>query len=607
MHRCRFSDRAIWRWWYAVALTAITSGGLAAADRAVISSPGDWSSTLTWSGSAVPGTNDNAFVGGTTPSGALSSATAFLSQDVTTGHVYLGHDSGTNGTLDIGNFTFTAQDLYFGFVGTGAIVRGTGHLDIGHFEIRNSNSFTLGASDLIRNSIDVNSGATLKLNANLGVSADIDLRDNGTVLNAQGFTIQANQFLLGWNNTGTPTLQNRSNLIANHLLVRGQDFQLTSSDTVGEFILRQGNTSLGGGVAIGTLDVRDAATATTSETGNISTAVTVRDGGKITLGANLTIANNLDIRGAGSILDAAGKDITTNNQILLGWNDPGNPTLLNRGKLTANELLVRNQSFQLNPTDAINNFYVDNASTNLGSGVAIQRLILTTNATATTASAGNITKSVTLQTGSSLTMNNNLTLSENLNLSGAGTVLNANGHTISTPNQFLFGWDSTGTPVVQNVGRVNVGELLMNNGTQLTLASGQDSLGRLYLHGNSRLTAASFGGTGVTLTRTAASELQIEAGSHLTLTIDGNQTGWVFRWANPTGADHVADLNTLIGQGGIDFSFANNGGYSLSSNPNGYTYVLVSPVPEPTAILGATAGALALGSVIKRRRKPLPV
>ena len=323
--------------------------------------------------------------------------------------------------------------------------------------------------------------------------------------------------------------------------------------------------------------------------------------------ANLTIVNNLNIRGAGSILDANGKDIQTDNQILLGWDDPGNPSLLNRGKLTANELLVRNQNFQLNPTDSINNFYVDNASTNLGSGVAIQRLILTTNATGSTASASNITKSVTLQTGSSLTMNDHLTLSENLNLSGAGTVLNANGHTISTPNQFLYGWDSTGTPVLQNVGKVNVGELLMSNGTQLTLASGQDTLGRLYLHGNSRLTAASLGGTGLTLTRTAASELQIEAGSHLTLTLDGNQTGWVFRWANPASGDHVADLNTLIGQGGIDFSFANNGGYTLSSNPDGYTYVLVTPVPEPTMILGMGAIVVGIGSVIGRHRKPLRV
>ena len=109
----------------ACSLLAVVCGSLAgtaaAADRAVVSSPADWSSTLTWSGGAVPGVSDNAFVGSTTPAGALASATVSLSQNVTAGNVYLGHDDATSGTLELGNFTFTANQFFFGYVGSGTI------------------------------------------------------------------------------------------------------------------------------------------------------------------------------------------------------------------------------------------------------------------------------------------------------------------------------------------------------------------------------------------------------------------------------------------------------------------------------------------------------
>src|SRR5262245_50487808 len=572
-----------------------------AADYGVISS-GSWSATSTWSGSVVPGVNDNAFVGSTTPGTAIPTATVTLTQNVTAGNVYLGHDTGTSGTLALGDFTFTGQDLYFGFVGSGAITRGIGRLDVARFDVRNAQSFTLAPTDVVRQAIDVAEGSTLTHGANLTTSVDIDLRDSGTVFNSQGFNVQTNQFLLGWNNTGTPQWLNRGNLTANQLLVRGQNFQLTPTDSVGRFTLSAGNTNLGAGVVVGRLDLLNGATATTVATGHLTAYVSVESGGTLTLGANLSLSDKLSLLDTGTVLNAAGKDISAASQILLGW-DGGTPVLQNRGKLTSNELLVKGQNFNLTAADSINNFFVDGATTALGSGVVVQRLQLQNAAVGTSAASGNVVKSVTLQSGASLTLGADLTLTENVNIQGAGTVLNVNGHVISTPSQCLHGWDATGTPVLQYVGRLTVGELLQGNGAQLTLASGQDTAGHIGLHGNSRLTAAvSAAGTGLTLTQAAASELDIQAGSQLTLTNGGVVDGWAFRWANPTGGHHVADLNNLIALGRIDFG---GGNFTIASNPDGYTYVFV-PVPEPASVLAVCAAAAGLAAGVRRVRARRP-
>ena len=148
--------------------------------------------------------------------------------------------------------------------------------------------------------------------------------------------------------------------------------------------------------------------------------------------------------------------------------------------------------------------------------------------------------------------------------------------------------------------RLTVGELYQGNGAELGLGSGQDSTGRIHLRGNSRLSITpSAAGTGLTLTRTESIELNIETGSHLTLSGNGVAEGWAFRWANPTGGDHVAELNNLIALGRIDFTF--QGGATVASNPDGYTYILV-PVPEPASVLGICAAVAGLGAGARRWR-----
>jgi hypothetical protein len=302
----------------------------------------------------------------------------------------------------------------------------------------------------------------------------------------------------------------------------------------------------------------------------------------------------------GTVLNANSHNITAANQILIGW-DGGNPALLNRGNLTTSKLGVRDQNFQLTPTDSVQNFELVNCGTSLGAGVAIERLTLGTNATASTIQTTNISQSVNLNSGGALTLNADLSLTEYIGIADAGTVLNANGHSISASGQLLLGFVGTGAPVLQNFNRLNVGEIVQGNGTELSLASGEDTTDRIVLGGSSRLiSTVSAAGTGLTLTGPEFTELIIDPDSHLTIGLNGSTSGWAFRWANPAGGDHVAALNDLISQGRIDFTFP--GGHSVVSNPDGFTYIMV-PVPEPASVLGICAAVVGLAIGAKRSRK----
>jgi hypothetical protein len=128
-----------------------------------------------------------------------------------------------------------------------------------------------------------------------------------------------------------------------------------------------------------------------------------------------------------------------------------------------------------------------------------------------------------------------------------------------------------------------------------------DALGSLLLSGNSALTFGDAPGqmTGLTVTGQPVSDLSIAAGSDLLLEVNGQASGWVFRWANPSGGDHIADMQALINGGEITFSYLNGGSYSLSADSS-YTYVNVIPVPEPSTLLLSAAAA---GLIAVRRRK----
>jgi hypothetical protein len=105
--------------------------------------------------------------------------------------------------------------------------------------------------------------------------------------------------------------------------------------------------------------------------------------------------------------------------------------------------------------------------------------------------------------------------------------------------------------------------------------------------------------TGLTVNNRALADLSIDPTSDLDLEVNGLAGGWVFRWANPAGGDHIADLQALINADELTFSYLNGGSYSLSADSS-FTYVNVTSVPEPSTLI---LTGVAFAAVLTRRRR----
>lgn len=817
---------------------------------------GNWSSATTWTPNGVPGSSDTAYIGSTFPNGAASSATVLLTQNQQANTVYLGNGAGTSGTLNLGDSVLTTtNNLYLGYNGgTGTITRGTGSLNIGYSLVLSGSTLAMSANDRtealflfdgstvtttavgnITYHVSVISGSTLTLGADLNALAahgigGVHVYGDNSTLDAQGHRITATELSLGWYDAGNARLLNRGNLTVESLLVANQNFNLTATDHVTAFRLWNGSTtfipggtvyslnliygasattsattnirgeayvqagstltlgadlnvsqngpgvvyvygdnstlhaqghtitadtlSLGSGggsnvqllnrgniavtnllvanqnfnltatdqvtnfnlsngsttfipaATVQSLELSNGASATTSAVGNVtwsvgvmsgstmtmgadlilpggvgvagagtlnaqghniyghslelngssvqllnrgelsvtylklfdhdlnlsaadrvfnlhlfsgneqrgsiaSTAATtnvtgtviVADNSTLTLGADLVVSGDVGVVGSNSTLDAQGHDITAGS-LNLGAAGGTNVRLLNRGNLTVSDLWV-GQEFNLTAADRVTNFnLIHNASTNLGAGVSIQRLYVWDEATATTSAVGNITNSVDVinhsATGSRLTLGADLSLSESIFAYGHTITIDAQGHNITasalTVTYVPGGSQNPPNIRLLNDGAITIGGLMALEGVQVELHGGNDSARSLFLWQKSGLRIKS-AATGFTITGTTADDLLLIGTSTLTLELEGSQPGWVLRWANPAGGDHIADLNALIAQDMILFSATNGGEYNIVSQ-NGYTYI-VQPVPEPGLIL-LIAAPVAVG--LCRRR-----
>lgn len=363
-------------------------------------------------------------------------------------------------------------------------------------------------------------------------------------------------------------------------------------------------------------------TASTASAGNVGMNVNLYTGSTLTLNSSLNLTDTILV--SSSTVNAQNYNITSTNQIVL---NPG-AVLNNRGSLTTTKLTVKNQSLNLQASDAVGTLSLVSGSSVYAAGASTNNLVLSAS-TATTNSISNVTRQINLDTGSTLTLNSNLTLSSYLFINNS--TVDANFRTIST-SSFIQLFDPTAR--LANRGNLIANQLFVtgqtfdiratdvlgtfvhSNGattladgtamnildlTNVTAAARTATIGTVNLTSGTILTEKRGLATGLTLTGTAASALSIDATSKLRLEVDGAVNGWVLRWANPAGGNHVTDLNSLISAGKIDFTLTNGGQYFVSSNADGFTYVL-QPVPEPATTMLIAVGGLASGWVIRRRR-----
>jgi hypothetical protein len=372
------------------------------------------------------------------------------------------------------------------------------------------------------------------------------------------------------------------------------------------FVFGSGSSlTFGAGDAVSFFQVGEGGTAFTTAAGNPflnADQIDLRGGGTLTLGSSL-VSSSVNIFVRGGTLAAAGNPISTNAITL-----SDNWTLTGQGNLAPFGMSVRSQAFTFQPGDTAKQLFVSGIDT-VGQA--------STAAVVTTAATGNLTGNVivygpingggagSLTLGAPLTLvrNDSIGIAGQLSVIG-GATLNAQNYPI-TVNSLSIGGTGQGGPlpaVLQNLGAITTtgGTVGLGNGAQVPLSPGS-SARLVTLLGGSILTIRSPAGqpAQLTVTNTAATALAIDATSKLRFDLNGLAPGYVLRWANPTGGDHLSELSALIAGGKIDFVPLNGGTYQLTTDAT-YTYIF-QPVPEPTTVFGVGAAALGVGAFVRRR------
>jgi hypothetical protein len=403
---------------------------------------------------------------------------------------------GSSGTLDLNGFNLAVATLNLGDIQSfGAIHRtGGGTLTVSSAMTVSANSFTFAPGDSaldlnvyntgaaatiaatgnVTRTIEMNLG-TLTLGADLNLSGQLQV---GGTLNANGHSITAaNSIDLGVVGPLPFTITNRGPISTYFLSIGGpvgQTFNLTPADSVNVLTLYGVHSDLPPGVSIPVLQLEPNepgspiyATATTSATSNVTDSVLIYPGCTLTLGADMALSSanfpngSLTVNGT---LNANGHAISSGQVTLSG--SGGTFGLVNRGPITTANLSVSSQNspgqttFTLTSVDAVTALTLYGVNFAPLPGIQVKSLSLysigaspVVPATATI-SNGNVTDSVSVGSGCTLTLGTDLVLTNSFGLSGT---LDANGKALSA--QFVSLSSSGGPVAILNRGPISTPNL----------------------------------------------------------------------------------------------------------------------------------------------------
>jgi hypothetical protein len=267
--------------------------------------------------------------------------------------IYLGWYDGQAVTLDRGGAggTLTAVSLRVGnesfnllatdkvdafFVTNGSTTLNSG-VSVSTLGLTNNATAATTETGNITSQVLLTSGGILNLGANLNLSGNLTVNDASSVVNMNGYSINAALILLGAPSSQAGTLDRGgagATLTATGLVVNNGTFSFVAGDT------------------IAAVELTGKASVSTAAVGNITDDVSVATGSTLTLGANLslTVPNSsltthgqLDVQDSGSTLNAQGHSITADT-FLVGSNGTSAVTVTNLGQVTINTLEVGNGS-----------------------------------------------------------------------------------------------------------------------------------------------------------------------------------------------------------------------------------------------------------------------
>ena len=437
--------------------------------------------------------------------------------------IFLGYYDGLPTTLQ-NRGAFTAQNLYVGNESLNLIAADS----LTSLNVTSAAHVTTAATSNVTSTANVFTGGTLTLGADLNIANNLDVRDN-SVVDMAGHTISANAILLGYFDGSPTTLQNRAALTATYLEVGNQAFDLDAVDSVQNYLLHAATSTLNSPVSF--LHLEQNAHATTTAAGSVSARVEVFTGGTLTLGDNMTLTGNIDVRD-NSVLDMAGHTISANT-LFLGWYDGLPTSLSNRAALTATRLYVGNQAFDLDAVDTVQNFYLHAATGTLNSAVSF--LHLEQNAQGTTTAAGNVSGGAEVFGGGTLTLGADMTLTGNIDVRD-NSVLDMAGHAVNAQSIFLGYYDGLPT-TLQNRGAFTAQNLYVGNESLNLIAA--DSLAIVSVTSAAHVTTAATSNVTSTANVFTGGTLTLGAGMTLTGNIDVRDNSVVDMAGHPLSANTV--------------------------------------------------------------------
>ena len=178
--------------------------------------------------------------------------------------------------------------------------------------------------------------SALTLGASMTLSSALTVPQYST-LDMAGYGLSAPNVDFG-SASGPANVLNRGPITTANLNVyaAGETFNLNPSDSVTNFNLYGGTSTLNSPVS--TLTLSNGAQATTTATGNVSSSVNLYTSSTLTLGASITLNSYLDVE-QGSTLNMAGYPLSAPS-VYLGWGYNQPVSVLNRGPISTANLDV---------------------------------------------------------------------------------------------------------------------------------------------------------------------------------------------------------------------------------------------------------------------------